>query len=270
MVDYAAIVRAQVHKPAPLRIHTAQLNFGKIIPKKEPYVFIDTTWKSGGAFSKAYLAPDASYLFAYKNSAQEYGDKLNYCKFYVRGLHQNKEIILERFNTFVETSGVTDIVLGCYCNGGKFCHRHLLARFLADTLSNCVRGGELDKDSFTYCDDAHPIVIDVVGSDAELAVVYKHFAMAFGNHVMFMEEVDPLVLEAKARQVLRERRGPIINFTSAKFMSEHSVSIKCDENTIDRINRLMWTEHTLLAPLNDKRFDEEMDKLYTLKEAGDA
>lgn len=267
MVDYTAIVRAQKHKPAPLRIHTAQLNFGKIIPKDEPYLFVNTSWGSGGPFSKEFLAPHNAFLFEYKRSNKDYDAMVTYTKQYLAKLNEHQDIIVGHFKRYIDVTGTTDIVLSCYCTKGDFCHRHLLARFLRDRLDNCHLCGELDKEGFTYCDDANPILIDVVGSEEERARIRKEFSLAFGNHYVF-DVGEVTELKERSEAMFKQRMGPVINLTDFDIDVSNKVTVCCGEKDVEQIYGLMWRERTLLAPIGDKRLEELMDKLYNSNGVG--
>lgn len=114
-----------------MRIHTAHLSIGKTIPLNSNVVVIDTTVKSASCQLGRALAPTWTMVLGYKDKSvseelysQQYGDILS----------NVSHDLLSAFKRAEFDKKVTDVVVTCYCGKGVFCHRHLTARWLSQTL----------------------------------------------------------------------------------------------------------------------------------------
>jgi uncharacterized protein YeaO (DUF488 family) len=107
-----------------MRIHTVQLARSKNLDVP----VIDVTVKS--AEGKARLvAPTWDMVRGHKSGKI---DDETYTKLYMEILEQNEQRILDAF-AFYSTL-TQKLALACYCRPGAFCHRVLLANWLAEKL----------------------------------------------------------------------------------------------------------------------------------------
>lgn len=86
---------------------------------------IDVTVKSSVGDAR-YAAPTWDMVMGYKNNKIT---KEEYAVLYEDILAVNSKNILEFFKSFTE-----EIAIACYCRPGMFCHRVLLAKWLAAKL----------------------------------------------------------------------------------------------------------------------------------------
>lgn len=94
--------------------------------------YMDTSIKSGDWM----LAPTWTLLAAYKYNGATEAE-------YTEGYNQLlEERLIEFPEYFDELFNVEVIAVGCYCRPGKFCHRHLLVKFL-DKHTECIYRGEI-------------------------------------------------------------------------------------------------------------------------------
>lgn len=114
-----------------MEVYTYQLsNVRKVMDLGVPYM--DTSIKSGDWM----LAPTWALLAAYKYNGLSEAD-------YTKGYNQLLEDRLIEFpEYFSELFNVEVLAVGCYCHPGKFCHRHLLVKFL-DKHTECIYRGEI-------------------------------------------------------------------------------------------------------------------------------
>lgn len=162
-----------------VKLHTSQLNFGKVLKGRPKMGFIDTTVKSGGEFAKAYLAPTWDMV------KMAHGGELDrYCDLYMKMLLANRETIVTAIEGWVRKAGITDLVLGCYDAGEKFCHRHLLKRFLLEHGTAFERGGEVSNETIFRGDIPNDAVVLVAGTVAERQALYEILKTDIGSHAM--------------------------------------------------------------------------------------
>lgn len=94
--------------------------------------YMDTSIKSGDWM----LAPTWALLAAYKYNGLSEAD-------YTKGYNQLLEDrLIESPEYFSELFNIEVLAVGCYCRPGKFCHRHLLVKFL-DKHTDCIYRGEI-------------------------------------------------------------------------------------------------------------------------------
>lgn len=243
-----------------VRICTSQLNFGKVIPKDEPYAFIDTTVKSGGPFSRTFLAPEWSWLSEYKDATKDGPSEeaeLAYTRHYIRKLNAKRDIIVGHFKRFIELSNVTDVVLSCYCRNGKFCHRHLLAWFLNKNIPELEVAGELDNNSIVTYDDWNPTVYHIEVDADNLSKVSDHFKGLFGNHVVIgpvasskeQQEELAATIPTEAEKLFKAHLGPLINLTGVlpPDGTDYTV-VPYTGGDLKELDKLLWKEHRVLMP----------------------
>lgn len=114
-----------------MEVYTYQLSqWRKVRDLGVPYM--DTTIKSGDWM----LAPTWDLLTAYKYNG---GTEAEYTEGYNRLL---EERLIEFPEYFSELFNIEVLAVGCYCRHGKFCHRHLLVKFL-EKHTECVYRGEI-------------------------------------------------------------------------------------------------------------------------------
>lgn len=144
-----------------IRIHTAQLSVGKAIPRNGNVVFIDTTVRSGNDLIKENLAPTWDMVAGIKAGKLSESD---YSAMYLDRIRHMNEACVHQFERLAYGEGdVTDVVLGCYCREGAFCHRHLLQRYLCDTFC-FVAGWEVTQPMITVHEKPNCSVISIVDS----------------------------------------------------------------------------------------------------------
>ena len=243
-----------------VRICTSQLNFGKVIPKDEPYAFIDSTVKSGGAFSRTFLAPEWSWLSEYKDATRAGPSEeaeAEYTKHYIRKLNAHRDVIIGHFSRFIELSGVTDLVIGCYCGNGKFCHRHLLTWFLKKHMPQLEIAGELENTSFTAYDDWNPIIVHFDDDSTERATVGSYLKGLFGNHLVIgpadlskeSDEELAATIPTVAEKLFKAHLGPLINLTGVlPPVGTEYVTAKLGDGGLPELDKLLWKEHRVLMP----------------------
>lgn len=243
-----------------VRICTSQLNFGKVIPKDEPYAFIDTTVKSGGPFSRTFLAPEWSWLTEYKAATRDGPSEeaeAEYTRNYIKKLNKHRDVIIGHFKRFIELSGVTDVVLGCYCGNGKFCHRHLLAWFLKKHLPELEHAGELENTSIVTYDDWNPTIVHFDGDSAERTKVGNFLNGLFANHRLIgpadlskeSEAELAATIPTEAEKLFKAHLGPLINLTGAlPPEGTEYVTVQLGCNGLEELRKLLWKEHRVLMP----------------------
>lgn len=141
-----------------VKLHTSQLNFGKVVKGKQGIGFLDTTVRTGNDFVKEYIAPTWEMV-----KAAHAGELDWYCDVYLKRLIANRDIILKALEGWANKASLTDMVLGCYDAENKFCHRHLLKRFLLDNSKVFEKGGEVSKNTIFTGDISNRAVILVAG-----------------------------------------------------------------------------------------------------------
>lgn len=160
-----------------VKLHTSQLNVGKLFTNRTYIWFLDTTVRTGNDFVKRYLAPDWGWVSDYKNKSLTPED---YSALYVRRLYDNKEKILAALEGYCGAKNITDMVIGCYCTKGSFCHRHLLKRFLLKESEAWVNGGEIDRNNIYTGDEPHNSIITVSGTESERNTLLKALGTTIG------------------------------------------------------------------------------------------
>lgn len=243
-----------------VRICTSQLNFGKVIPKDEPYFFIDTTVKSGGPFSRTFLAPEWSWLSEYKAATRD-GEseeaEAEYTRNYIKKLNRHRDVIIGHFKRFIKLSGVTDVVLGCYCRNGKFCHRHLLAWFLKKHMPEIELAGELENTSIVTYDDWNPVILHLDGDLSLRKEAATYLKGLFGNHLV-IGPVEPseggqeelaATIPTEAEKLFKAHLGPLINLTGVLPPGDvFYETIKIESGNLDSLRKHIWKEHRVLMP----------------------
>lgn len=112
-----------------MEVYTYQLaNWRKV--KDLGIHYMDTTIKSGDPM----LAPTWTLLSAYRYFGLSDED---YTKAYNLLLEDRLKESPEYFN---ELFNIAVLAVGCYCRPGKFCHRHLLVKFLEKHTEIIYRG----------------------------------------------------------------------------------------------------------------------------------
>lgn len=143
-----------------ITVHTAQLNVGKAIPANSNVLFIDTTVRTGTDLVKENLAPTWDMVRAYKASTLSESD---YTALYLDKLNHMSEACKQYLTTLSEGyGGITDIVLGCYCSAGTFCHRHILSRYLCKHFGFNA-GYELTKAMIHVVEEPNGSVLSLFG-----------------------------------------------------------------------------------------------------------
>lgn len=114
-----------------MEVYTYQLsNISKVRAMGIPYM--DTTIKSGDWM----LAPTWQLLCAYKYNGMSDED-------YTEAYNTLLELrLVEHPEYFDELFNMDVLAVGCYCRPGKFCHRHLLVKFL-ERHTECISRGEI-------------------------------------------------------------------------------------------------------------------------------
>lgn len=91
---------------------------------------IDTTVKSSSPdYYRLFAPPNFKLVMDYKTgkiTEEEYTEK------YLEKLIKSSQIFEEEWLEFLKKEKVA---LGCYCKSGKFCHRHLLVKFILEFCS---------------------------------------------------------------------------------------------------------------------------------------
>ncbi len=177
-----------------LRIHTSQLNVGKRLKKSNNVYFLDVTIKSGDEALKHMVAPTWELLRARKDYDKhlEAGDldtlhvvmdDTCYSSEYLLSLSR----ITTEFDAFIRSlikDGYTDLVLGCYCGAGKFCHRYLLQCYIVTHYDCTELGWEITSDdvsivkipnrmilSMNVTDDVRKAIVETYGDSTDCEVI---------------------------------------------------------------------------------------------------
>jgi uncharacterized protein YeaO (DUF488 family) len=137
------------------------MNVGKCIPRNGNVVFIDTTVSSGTEMVRENIAPTWEMVRSFKAgklSEREYTD------LYRDRLSHMTDVCRHRFERLaLGENGITDIILGCYCAPGTFCHRLLLQTWLIDTF-DFVRGWEVSREMVNTVEKPNGSVISITDS----------------------------------------------------------------------------------------------------------
>lgn len=120
-----------------MEIYTYQVARWRAV-KKQDIIAFDTTVKSGIPF----LAPWWDIVLGYKNGRVS---EVEYTQQYLTELYRRFENDPALWDEILQHPR---IALGCYCPSGKFCHRHLLAQFIAGHLTILNEPFELKGEVF--------------------------------------------------------------------------------------------------------------------------
>ncbi|QVW55075.1 hypothetical protein pEaSNUABM29_00031 [Erwinia phage pEa_SNUABM_29] len=107
-----------------VRLWTLQLAKWRVAEKRS-LPKLDITVKSG----LKYLAPDWDFLMDYKKSDKGPEAEAAYTVRYMQKLNR---LFDEDTDKLIEILRNEEVVLMCYCPEGKFCHRHLLVKYLIE------------------------------------------------------------------------------------------------------------------------------------------
>lgn len=209
-----------------MRIHTAHLSLGKQIPRGKGVMFLDVTRKSGGPFAQQYLAPSWELLQAYKRRQLTSED---YAVEYMAMLESVRVELLAKLTEILGKLQPTDLILGCYCGHGEFCHRHLLQRWLVANLSEVIAGWELQAGNLYQGDEPVSTIISVATTKEDRKALLQFMSVELGNHILLGVEDDrrvgdpvadmqlenelSTVILNKAKTQLIRRQGPLIDLT---------------------------------------------------------
>lgn len=120
-------------------IHTAHLSTGKKIPRNGNVIFLDTTAKSSSSDVEKALAPTWDLVSAYKAGTI---DEQQYTKEYLIHLNKAPEYVKKWLFELSKNTQFTDVIVSCYDGVGRFCHRHILQRWLVKVFG-FVEGWEV-------------------------------------------------------------------------------------------------------------------------------
>ena len=205
-----------------VRLHTAQLNVGKLVKARPTAFFVDCTVKTGGAFVKQCLSPSWDLLQRYKRKECT---SEGYATEYLRHLDHNANVIVERMENLAKYSKLEDLILGCYCGRDEFCHRHLLQRWLIQHCDCFEKGSELGPGNIYTGDEPTKIVFSIVGDVEFRARVRKEYPCVLSSHEFFEyadrgdKPISDYAVEVKAALVefanerFKARTGPIIDLS---------------------------------------------------------
>lgn len=194
-----------------VRLHTAQLNIGKQLKNQPTAFFLDITVKSGGQFVHQYLAPSWDLLQRYKRkecTSEEYSRE------YLSHLDAHRETIVMKFHSFAKYLNLNDLVLGCYCGAGEFCHRHLLQRWLLAHCDCFEMGGEVGPGNIYRGDEPTKMVLSIVGDVEFRQSVRKEYPCVLSSHEFFEypERGETLVSD-----YVRDGKAELIEFALKRF-----------------------------------------------------
>lgn len=208
-----------------MRIHTSHLSLGKQIPRGCGVMFLDVTRKSGGPFAQHYLAPSWDLLHSYKRkelTTEEYAIA------YLDQLTSHGATLVSALKEILAKFTPTDVILGCYCGSGEFCHRHLLKRWLIDQLQ-LEAGWELQSANLYQGDEPVSSIISVAAPKEVREDLLKYLCVEFGSHIIVGVDADQATgdsvqdmqlendlsvqLLKKAQTQLVRRQGPLIDLT---------------------------------------------------------
>lgn len=224
--------------------------------------FMDTTVKSGGDFAKQFLAPSWDMLQHYRSG----GTEEEYTVAFLKKLTDNKDVIVRMFSGFINRFAILDLILGCYCRDGKFCHRHLLYRFLLEHVPNVEPGGELLSTSFEMVEGYNPVILSFINfnDEAEKAcqqLIGNEYTLRVDTSLSDSEKIVAGLLEAK--EAIGRRCGPILD-KEGLFANHDDPDIQIiTVKTVDDIYTNFFKRWPLPAPeKQERRFTEWMDELY--------
>lgn len=223
---------------------------------------MDITVKSGSEFTKYFLAPTWDMLSRYRSG----GGEVEYTLEYLERLERNKKTIVEFYTGLINRYAIRDVILGCYCHSGKFCHRHLLSRFLLANVPNLEPGGELTNQSFEMIEGYNPVVLSFANfnDEAEKAcqqLVGCEYTLSNNVALSLSERRSAALTEAK--KAIANRCGPILDKEGlVAGMDDPDVKI-IQVNTVDDIYDNFYKRWPVPAPEKpESRFTEWMDDLY--------
>lgn len=223
---------------------------------------MDTTVKSGGDFVKQYLAPTWGMLERYRSG----GTDEEYTVEYLKRLTDNKEIIVKMFSGFIHKFAIRDIILGCYCRSGKFCHRHLLQRFLLENVPFVEPGGELQSSSFEMIEGYNPVILSFINFNDQAAEACQQL---IGNEYTLSKSTAATLSERRSKALVEaltaigKRCGPILDKEGVVAgMDDPNIKI-ITVKTVDDIYDNFFKRWPVPAPEKpESRFTEWMDDLY--------
>ena len=281
-----------------MRIHTSHLSLGKQIPRGRGVMFLDVTRKSGGPFAQHYLAPSWDLLHSYK--CKELTTE-EYAIAYLDQLTSHGATLVSALKEILAKFTPTDVILGCYCGSGEFCHRHLLKRWLLDQLQ-LEAGWELQSANLYQGDEPVSSIISVAAPKEVREDLLKYLCVELGSHIILdvgedqskADIVDDMRIEndlstailKKAQGVLVRRQGPLIDLTEFGTLNARrnayteSVSdvVLGYPTKVDYPWTLVQGDYTtcleyirqqrfaptfeITPPVSNIEFDTEMDRLY--------
>ena len=277
-----------------IKLHTSQSNFGKLVKGKRGIGFLDTTVRTGNDFVKEYIAPTWDMV-----KAAHAGELDWYCDVYLKRLIANRDIILKALEGWANKANLTDMVLGCYDAEKKFCHRHLLKRFLLDNSELFENGGEVSKDTIFTGDVSNRAVIlvagevddrralrDIVGVDVGCHMTTPLDASAIDTALLRLEKIAelhklsedlaavgtmPLVDFSELGNVLK---GESVGIVSGGMITCQGPRVGNDtpwyivfgngKDVHGDVRKLMFTPaFELCPPVGDAEFESKMDDYYS-------
>ena len=179
-----------------VRVHTAQLNLGKSIPLNGNVVFTDTTVKSGNSIVRDNLAPTWSMVAGIKDGSIT-GNI--YTELYLSILNKMSSLAKQQLVSLAKGEGdITDIVLGCYCKAGAFCHRVLLHDWLVDNFG-FIPGTEITRKEISI----HEVPVrTTIGLYGDTSLTHNRLSEIIDSHlpddsitVMDLDVAGPDMLE---------------------------------------------------------------------------
>lgn len=223
---------------------------------------MDTTVKSGGDFAKQFLAPSWDMLQHYRSG----GTEEEYTVAFLKKLTDNKDVIVRMFSGFINRFAILDLILGCYCRDGKFCHRHLLYRFLLEHVPNIEPGGELLSTSFETIEGYNPVILSFVNfndaaKEACKQLIGNEYTLSKSTAATLSERRSEALIEAMT--AIGKRCGPILDKEGVVAgIDDPNVKI-ITVNTVDDIYDNFFKRWPVPAPEKpESRFTEWMDDLY--------
>lgn len=223
---------------------------------------MDITVKSGSEFAKYFMAPTWDMLSRYRSG----GGDVEYALEYLKKLESNKDTIINMFTTLINRFAMRDIILGCYCPSGKFCHRHLMSRFLLANLPNVEPGGELTSTSFEMIEGFNPVILSFVDfndvvEEACQQLIGSEYTLSNKETLTDCERRAESLIEAKA--AISRHCGPILD-KSGVFAGRDDPDIRIiTVKTVDDIYNNFFRLWPVPAPEKpDSRFTEWMDDIY--------
>ena len=247
-----------------VRLCTAQMHVGKWLKGAKQVLFLDITLKSKNLYLARYAAPDWPLLSRYKDTLDEY----EYTAGYFERIYPNINAVAGSIYKRAVSLGITDIVLGCYCKPGAFCHRHLFKRMLLNSQVGFVAGGEVHKHTIYRGDEPKRCIISLTGTPSDIVAVTAKLQYELGNHTM--ATVEDVVSEAK--KAFSRNCMPFIdtsgNVTQSPVCDGDDtlwVCVDCSkEDAYALIKSHLWIPACQIGNVfeQDDEFEAKMDTLY--------